>query len=271
MNKTSGMVATALTAAVLVLPWPLSALAPGAVSEAVEFAARKSGRVLTPAAARSLGEAVARAARRYGDTTLDAMKAGGVELAEAAARHGDDVWFYAARVPAAAPALARRTGILLPLARRTGGAALELEVKAPGLAEPLLHAFGDRSVHVLLQAEPDDLVRLAGGGRYANDPTARRALYQAYRERGRMVLERLDWKRVMAAGLSTSMVVAAYRMSGGAADGLRQVAAESPETFMRPLELLALPVGWALAGLLALFLLPTAIRSLRKLRRREER
>jgi len=83
--------------------------------DAVKAAVRVSGRQLDDVARAALERALIRAATRYGDDAFKAARYGGVELIEAAAKHGDDVWEWSCRVPTAARSLALHADDLVPL------------------------------------------------------------------------------------------------------------------------------------------------------------
>lgn len=228
------------------------------VEEAIEVAARVSGRSLTPAARTVLATELRQATLRYGDDALVAASRGGLELAEAAGRYGSDVWKFSVRVPAGARALALHADELLPLARRIGPEVLELEARHPAIACRAAGAFGDDAVRYLAREAPAaELPRLVGYAERADSPATRKLLLDAYKEKGSVFLERLDWKVIMAGGLSTAAVVAAYKVSDGVQDGLETVAKGSPGHFARTVGVLSQPVrtvltlfGLALAAML---------------------
>lgn len=234
-------------------------LAAGSVDEVIEVAARVSGRSVTPAARAALGNQLRQAAIRHGDDVLLAARRGGLELAEAAARHGDDVWRLGARVPSGARALALHADELLPLARRIGPEVLILESQHPAIAARVVTAFGDDAVRYLaVNAPMGDLPRLVGFAERADSAATRRLLFEAYRRHGGEGLRAIDWKVVMAVGLSTAAVTAAYQISDGIGDGLETVAAESPEQFAAAVGVFTQPVRITLAvlgvGLVAMVL-----------------
>ena len=55
----------------------------------------------------------------------------------------------------------------------------------------------------------------------------------------------IPWKTILAGGAATGTVIAAYRISGGIGDGIRDVAKEKPEAFADSLSVLTWPVRWA--------------------------
>ncbi|MBN2451016.1 MAG: hypothetical protein JXR77_11540 [Lentisphaeria bacterium] len=259
--------AIALGALVAVAPLPVHAsparVARALADDAVEAAAKLSGRSVTPAARAAAREAVERAAVRHGDDALRALRRGGIELSEAAATHGDDIWRFAAACPQGARALALRPSELLPLVRDLGPDVLRLDAKAPGLSTRAIKVFGRDAIPVLAARVPAaDVPRLVGFAERANTPAAAQALLDQYLRKGPMVLERLDWKVVMAVGLSTAAVVAAHETSDGVQESLQAMSENSPDMarrtilgftgqVLRPytLGVSVLVIGWALLRL----------------------
>jgi hypothetical protein len=122
--------------------------APGvsvAVREALAVAARKSGREIAEASAREAAERVLeRSVVRFGGKALVAAGDGGLELIEATAKYGDDVMRFAVDAsPAARRVLALSAEEILPLARRLGPEAIELEARAPGVTGKVFATFGE--------------------------------------------------------------------------------------------------------------------------------
>ncbi|MBT7060316.1 MAG: hypothetical protein HN976_34785, partial [Lentisphaerae bacterium] len=208
-----------------------------------------SGRHLDDAAQASLRRTVAIAARRHGDDVLVAMRNGGLELAEAAARHGDDVWKWSSRVPGAARSLALHADDLVPMTRRLGRSVLRIEAKAPGLPRMLTGRYSDDVVCSFVRTiHPDDATKAAGFLGKADGPATRALLLKRYRETEGKVLKWLDWKTVMAFGLTAAVVTSAHEVSDGVQEGLKTVSQTSPETFGQTLTDLVAPVtgplGW---------------------------
>ena len=55
----------------------------------------------------------------------------------------------------------------------------------------------------------------------------------------------IPWKTILAGGAATGTVIAAYRISGGVAEGVKTVAKEKPEAFADSLSVLTWPIRWA--------------------------
>ena len=197
------------------------------VRETLEAVVKKGGGRLATSTAREAAERTLTAAvRRYGPRVGPLVADGGLELLEAAARHGDDVIAIAGKVgPAARRTLALESDRLVPLARRYGPEILNLEVKAPGLARRAADTFGADMVSPLARkAAASDLPRLVAAGERATSPAARDLLWTRYLEGGSQFLKRIDWRVVLATGLSVAAIDAAHRVTAplaAAGDAIR--------------------------------------------------
>ncbi len=241
-----------------VLAWNLAGAIAPAVGEALEFAVKRSGRTLAPAWRRSVSSALAKAAGEHGDDLLRSVRIGGVEVAECGVKYGDDFWRIAARHPEAARNFALHADELMPAVRRIGPEFVELEARAPGLGIRAVQLFGDGSAAALKNLPPDDLAKLIGYAGRTGNPATRRLLFDCYQSSPdrTLFLERLNWKQIMAAGLSTGAIVAAYKISGGIEQGLLETARNSPETFAGTVTSLARPFQYAIIALAVLLLYP---------------
>ncbi len=264
-----------------------------AASEAVEFAAKKFGiRGLGRAAREAAETALVKAAKQHGDEVFEIVRKGGLEAIEQGAKHGDDFWKYAKLHPGAARSLALHADDLLPAVRRVGPELLEVEAKNPGLGLKVVQSFGDDGAKTLAKAAPEDVPRLLGYAEKAPDAATKRALLDHYLKsrNPRAMLEALNWKHIMAAGLSLGAITAAYQVSDGyqvasinqsegIREGLRTAAKEDPKAFLESVEKQNSPwyAGWldkfswvfvlGLAVLLASLLVPVMVWSWRKSRR----
>lgn len=232
--------------------------------EAIEAAARLSGRHLDDVSRAALRKTVATAARRHGDDVLTAMRHGGLELAEAAAKHGDDVWKWSSRVPGAARSLALHADDLVPMTRRLGHNVLRLEAKAPGLPNMLTARYSDDIMRSFVRTvRPDDATKVAGFLGKTDGSATRRLFLKRYGETNGKILEWLDWKMVMAFGLTAAAVTSAHEVSDGVQEGLKTVSLTSPETFGQTLADIAAPVtaplGWLGAGAVICLILALAL------------
>ena len=264
-----------------------------AAGEAIEWATKKfGGRALSVAGREAAETALVKAARRHGDEVFDIVRKGGLEAIDQGAKHGDEFWKLATRYPGAARSLALHADDLLPAARRIGPEVIEFEAHNPGLGLKTIGTFGDDGVKALVKASPEEMPRLLGYAGKAGDDATRRMFLDHYLKSAnrRAFLNALNWKHIMATGLTAGAIVAAYQVSDayqtasinqseGIRDGLRTVAKEDPTTFMETVKELNRPwytgllnnifwiVSLALAALLAFVLFPVFIWSWQKSRR----
>lgn len=183
------------------------------VDEALDAAARVSGRSLPSAGHEASRQAVEQAYLRYGDEALQALRNNGLGLIEAAGRHGDDVWRFAAESPEAARALATRADELMPMVRRIGPEVMKLEAKAPGLSRIVARELGDDAVVYFARNVPvAEAQRLVALAQRADSNATRKALLKAYKKHGSKLLDALPPAAVIGAGgLTVAMVVAAIK------------------------------------------------------------
>lgn len=217
------------------------------VRETVERACVVSGQEAAERGAReSLERATAAAVQRQGAAAARAIQHGGLELLGATARHGDDVLKFAkAAAPAGQRALALEADRLLPLARQYGPAVLNLEARAPGLGGRVFTTFGEElGLAVARQAATKDLPRLLLAAGRTDSPATRAMLWEGYKQGGSEFLKRINWKVVMAVGVSVAVIDAAHRTTApfdAAADVMR----ENPELTAATVSHVA---GWASFG-----------------------
>jgi hypothetical protein len=175
------------------------------VAELLEQLAKRGVKVTPDATV-----AVERAFARHGHDALKAFRSAGGGLAEAAARHGDEVVTAALRVPEAAPMLARRADELLPLVRSHGDDILRLEAKVPGLAVDAVRMYPEAAdITRLARLDPEVAVRTLSYASKAADPSVRRQLLLAVEKHGSGLLERLPAAKILAYGLSAAIISAA--------------------------------------------------------------
>lgn len=255
-----------ILAAALTSAAPLFAALPAkAAQESIALAAKVSGRALNPAAREAAEAALRKAASQYGDDVAELSARGGLESLEQSARYGDDFWTLARSVPSATRSLALNADELIPLAKRVGPEVLQIEARAPGLSLKIASEFGDGALKTLSAAPAADLSRLLGYASKADNPETRQLLLKCYSssKNPAKFLESLNWKQIMAAGLSTGAVIAAYKVSDGVEAGLETVAANHPEAFADTVTAILSPFRWGLLALLAILLYPLAVISWR--------
>lgn len=232
-------------------------IAARAVSETIEAAAKRSGRILDAGLRSSLEKRAFSLAARYGDDILPLVRRGGLEVLEQGAKHGDDFWRFCRRVPEASRILALRSGELLPLARRIGPEVLRLEVRVPGCAARVVREFGDDAVALLAKRPPAEISKLLGYAAKADSPATRKLLLNSYRSARNpsLFLEKLNWRQIMAAGLSAAAITAAYKTADGLQQGLGNP--QTAEAVAR--RTVTLLIGGCF-GLLLLLMLPFLLR-----------
>ena len=224
-----------------------------AAAKAVSIAAKRSGRALTPAARIAMEEAACKAFAQYGDDVFRVLEKGGLEALKQGERHGRDFWKLCSHAtPQAARSLALHADTLMPIARRVGKDFVTLEGKVPGLGAECMKLFGDKSAKTLAHAPAGEITQLVGYARRADSPQTAKLLHETYQKSGGQVLKHLNWKHIMAGGLSIGAVVTAYKLSGGIAE----LAENHPEQFGRIIGQWTWPVPWVLLIFLALILWP---------------
>lgn len=228
------------------------------VEETLEIAAKRSGRVLSKSAEKKLGLELLEIAGKHGDDVMVLVREGGLEVLEQGAKHGDDFWRMCKACPNASRALALHADDLIPLAKRIGPEVLQIESHTPGMATRIASEFGDDAVKVLAKQNPQDTTRLLGYAAKADTPETAQLLYKTYSQSSNPTgfLERLNWKQIMAGGLSASMIVAA----GGAATGMYQAGdglqegLRNPEAAMHVSDAVTQPVKFGLSGIFVIIL-----------------
>lgn len=161
--------------------------------------------------AKGATEALEAAIKVQGEAAIRAAEHGGLSLAETAARHGGEVFSFAARVPEAAAAIAAHGETLLPLARRFGDDILRIEARAPGMAADAAHLFGENAGHLadLAKMERSLLQKTLVYAQHAPDAAARAALLKLAKRQGEGFLSRLLPKTVRGGFKMRHLLVAA--------------------------------------------------------------
>ena len=231
------------------------------LQETIELAAKVSGKTLSRASSQAAVNALTKAAQRYGDDVIRLTRAGGLEALDAGAKYGDGFWRLAKRAtPEGARSLALHADELMPLAKRFGDDFLRLEGKVPGLGAEAVRLFGDDSVSMLAKAPASDLPRLVGFARRSDSPEATRLLLEKYSKHGSAFLDKLNWKQIMASGLSVAAITAAYKISDGVETGIEIIAEKHPDRFKESLSVITAPVRWGIVILLAALFGPMCFR-----------
>jgi len=230
------------------------------VEETLEFAAKRSGRPLAEGTKITLGREMLKITAKHGDDVLPLIRNGGLEVLEQGIRHGDEFWKLCKAVPEASRSLALHSDELLPLAKRIGLDVLHLESKAPGLAVRFAQEFGDDGVRFVARRTPQDVPQLLGYAAKADSPATKALFFEKYSgsKNPSAFLKALDWKTIMAGGLTTAAIMSAYKISNGIEEGLKD-----PEAAKDVMNTTLSPLRYGLYALLAILLIPLGIRSIR--------
>lgn len=189
------------------------------IEETVERAAKRSGRELVEQAAKkSANETLERLVKTYGDDVLKVVDDAGFELLELVPRYGDEIVEFAMKAsPQARRAFAQNIPELLPLVRRVGVNALELEAKSPGLSIKVFKVFGDDAGKVVAKNVPaEDIPRLLKYAEKADNPATKEVLVKTYKKEGTSLFERIPARLVLATGLTASMLYGTHEATAPA-------------------------------------------------------
>jgi hypothetical protein len=184
-----------------------------AIDIAVEQAAKISGKKIAGTATKKAAtEEVKRLTDAHGAGVLKVVEDSGLELLAAVPKHGDDLVLVAMQAsPQARRALALNVETMLPLTKRVGIEALELEARVPGQAAHAFEVFGDDAGKALGRSIPtEDLPRFIKYGEKADSAATKELLLTTYAKEGPKLFERLPPKLVLAGGLSASMLLGTY-------------------------------------------------------------
>lgn len=218
------------------------------IQETIEFAAKVSGRTLSPLSKKAALKALTKAFEKYGDDVLKMTRHGGLEALKIGNKYGDDFWRLARNAePSAVRSLVLHSDDLIPIAKRLGSDFMLLESKVPGLGAKIVSEFGDDAARTLARtASADDMSKLLAYAGKADSAATKKLLYDSYQKGGSKVLNALNWKNIMAAGLSAAMITGAYKVTDGIEDGLKIVAEKEPEKFVDAINNVVSPVRWIL-------------------------
>ena len=194
------------------------------IGETVEAAAKKSGKVLSPAAKKLAAEALETAVKHYGDDALKVASQGGLEAIQGMSRYGDDFLRLTSHSPQAARSLALHADELMPIAQRIGPDFMRLESKVPGLGTKAVSVFGDDAAKTLNKFSANDTAKLIALGSKADSPATAKLLLQKADQSGGQILKYLDYKKILGVGLSAAAIIAASKT----ADGFAEVIKSSP-------------------------------------------
>lgn len=243
----------------LICGMQIAAAAPAKIiQETIEFAAKVSGKTLSPLTRRSAHKALSKAFAKYGDDVLKMTRHGGLEALKIGSKYGDDFWRLARHAePSAVRSLVLHSDDLMPLAKRLGADFMRLESKAPGLGAKIVSEFGDDAARTLAKtASADDMSKLLAYSGKADSAATKRMLYDQYQKNGSKFLNALNWKTIMAGGLTASMLMGTYKVTDGIETGLKTVAEKEPNQFVRIVENVFSPLRWVLFAVCFVLLAP---------------
>ena len=229
------------------------------IQSTLSAAAKVSGKTLSPALRKTMTKSLSLAVKKHGEAALKATRLGGLEVLKQGSKYGDDFWRIVCKAePRAVRSLALHAEELLPIAKRVGPRFLELEARAPGLGKHVVACFGDKGAKTLAHAPANDISRLVGAAKRADTPATRKLLFEKYcgsadRE---LFLNKLNWKVILASGLSSAAVIAAYKSSNGVEKSLILAAEKCPEGVFKTAGVLIAPFGFLLFGVILLGLWP---------------
>jgi hypothetical protein len=180
-------------------------------SEALERLVQVSGKTLEPLAHVEARKTLEAGLARYGEGALVAAQKGGLDLVEAAASHGGEVWKLARLCEGAPEALAARPEKILYAASKWGEDAARLEIKAPGCGEILAQRLGALELEkIAAEGTPAAIKRLAVLAAHGSPEEVRLAA-GLWGGGSTGILERLSPARVAAVGFSTAAIIAAFQ------------------------------------------------------------
>ena len=187
------------------------------IERTIQKAAKTSGReIVELGAQKQARETLERLVKTHGDEVLKVVDDAGLELLQSVPKYGDEVVEMAMKVsPKARRALARNIPEMLPLARRVGVEALELEAKTPGLSTRVFNVFGDDAAKIIAKdVQKEDIPRLLKYGEMADSEKTRKLLLDAYKKEGKSLFERIPPKFVLASGLTATMLYGIIETTG---------------------------------------------------------
>lgn len=229
------------------------------VDETLELAAKRSGRTLGEGTKIALSREMLKNSARYGDDVLPLVRNGGLEVLEQGIRHGDDFWRLCKAVPEASRSLALHSEQLLPLAKKMGPDILKIEARAPGLSVRFAEEFGESCVHYIARHSPEEAPRLLGYMAKADSPATKKLFAETVvkSKDPSAFLQALNWKNIMAGGLTTAAIVSAYKVSDGLQEGLK-----NPEAAEHVTNTALAPFRYGLYLLFAILLIPVVVKSI---------
>ncbi len=180
-------------------------------SEIIERLANLSGHFMDDAGRAAAREGLEAGLKRYGDEAVQLTEKGGLDLPQAAARHGDEVWRLARLSPEAPRALAARAEPLLQLGRKFGDEAVMLEIKAPGTAEVLASRLSPAQLSGLAARATESELKHMAALAIHSTPRQLATAATICRRGGGRALGWLTPARIATTGFATALMIAAWR------------------------------------------------------------
>ncbi|MBV5348343.1 hypothetical protein JZU61_01535, partial [bacterium] len=253
----------------MLVPECLLALPPGSAKvvvpvaeEALEMGMKAGGKnIVTQAERDVLQEQLRAKALQHGDEVILAARKGAMEVGKEGLSKGDELLHYAQKSPQVALALRKNPEVYTRLLQEHGDDILRIEEKAAGMAPNIARIFSHEEVHWVASKVPaHDLPRLTAFAGKANDAATRKMLLRSYGETAGKILDKLDAKKIMALGLTASMITFSYQSSDGlqqtlAATGnaIQHVSKENPELLNKTVREVMMPATVPLS-IVAIFL-----------------
>ena len=207
-HRPSTLPSLILTLALLAInPLNLNA---SAVGEVVERLARQSGHFVDDAGRVAAREAMEVAVRKHGAEVVEMAERGGFGLAEAASRHGDEVWKLARLCPESPAALGARAESIMAITRRWGEKAALVEIKVPGCGELLAGRLSKSALHELAEKGTAHEISRMSALALHQSPAEVHAALSIWKRGGAHALEFLTPSRIAASGFAVAVILAAY-------------------------------------------------------------
>lgn len=253
----------------MLVPECLLALPPGSskvvapvVEEALEIGMKVGGKKIVTQAERELLQKQLHAkALQNGDEVILAARKGAMEVGKDGLSKGGELLHYAQKSPQVAKALQKNPEVYKRLLQEHGNDILLIEEKAAGMAPVMAKTFSHEELHwAASKVAAHDIPRLTKFAGKANDANTRKMLLRSYEETAGKILDKLDHKKIMALGLTASMITLAYQSGDGiqqtltaTGNAIQHVSEENPEMLNKTVREVMMPATVPLS-IVAIFL-----------------
>jgi len=181
-------------------------------SEAVETVVEVIARSLDDAGKVALRKSLKEASLKYGDDVLKVAERGGLDLVDAASRHGDEVWRLAKLSPKAPKALAARAEEILSLSKRYGDDAVRVEIKAPQCGEILTTTLSKKSMSKVAEKASSQEIKRFTALAVHRSPKEVEGVVKVWSESGSSrFLKYFTPGRIAAGGLASAIMITAWK------------------------------------------------------------